>query len=422
MLQTNVQLFSNLLFVTFLQNQPLVNEIFKLSKVQNVDIRGEPQIFESVINQSGSNWIESHESSSIEEWECHFKELKKLSTLAESSGQSYQSDEPSQSEALKSETPKKKFEALHKTGEKINELKVDLKRQEALKSPFGSMNNIHEQLDLIDATENIPESPKFPMASSKDSNSLKSDNTSVSSQMFPTSPERRLTKETSPPKILTREIAIEDVKIVPSPEPSTPKKNDIAKPPSILIKASSVAQSEMEQPIEQPIEPPKPIKINRSKNLKNVQAKPPNILVYSESGVTRDNVIKSLTSILADSTYTVYPLTSAQVLTRIWMDHTRLLIVCGSANETEIGNCFLDYFFKGGKVLCLCSDLLGLVLPTYHTAEVREHELVQFSYGKWQNIKMMHHIFCYQPSPIKKHFSHDSDEPPKDPSPRTENP
>lgn len=61
-------------------------------------------------------------------------------------------------------------------------------------------------------------------------------------------------------------------------------------------------------------------------------------------------------------------------------------------------------------MLCLCSDLLHVVLPNYRTAEVREQELAQFSYNRWQKVHMMHHIFCYQPSPIKKHFSHDSDD------------
>lgn len=96
---------------------------------------------------------------------------------------------------------------------------------------------------------------------------------------------------------------------------------------------------------------------------------------------------------------------------KVWMDNTTLLIVCGSAN-TEISKILLDYFVCGGKMLCLCSDVLHVMLPNYRTAEVRENELVQFSYGRWQKIKMMHHIFCYQPSPVKKHFSHDSDEPP----------
>lgn len=42
--------------------------------------------------------------------------------------------------------------------------------------------------------------------------------------------------------------------------------------------------------------------------------------------------------------------------------------------------------------------------------QVREHELVRFSYGEWKGVKMMHHIFCYQPSPAKKQFSKDSDQ------------
>lgn len=90
------------------------------------------------------------------------------------------------------------------------------------------------------------------------------------------------------------------------------------------------------------------------------------------------------------------------------MDNAILLIVCGSVTE-EIGLLLTEYFLKGGNMLCLCSDVLHIVLPTYRTAEIREQELVQFSYGRWQKIKMMHHIFCYQPSPVKKNFSTDSE-------------
>lgn len=61
-------------------------------------------------------------------------------------------------------------------------------------------------------------------------------------------------------------------------------------------------------------------------------------------------------------------------------------------------------------MLCLCSDVINMVLPIYRTAEVRESELVQFSYGQWHKIQLMHHVFCYHPSPIKKHFSLDTDE------------
>lgn len=77
----------------------------------------------------------------------------------------------------------------------------------------------------------------------------------------------------------------------------------------------------------------------------------------------------------------------------------------------DIGDAFTQYFLNGGHMLSVCSDLLHAILPTYRThAEVREHELVQFSYGRWQKVKMMHHIFCYQPSPVKKHFSTDNEE------------
>ncbi|CAO1443290.1 unnamed protein product [Diamesa serratosioi] len=150
----------------------------------------------------------------------------------------------------------------------------------------------------------------------------------------------------------------------------------------------------------------------RRKKQRILSAKPPNILVYSDSVVTRDNVIRTLGSILEKNMHTIYPLTNQQTRSKIWLENATLLIVCGAVSDSDISSTFLDFFFKGGKMLCLCSDLLHNVLPTYHTAEVREHELVQFSYGKWKNIKMMHHIFCYQPSPVRKHFSCDSDDPP----------
>lgn len=101
-----------------------------------------------------------------------------------------------------------------------------------------------------------------------------------------------------------------------------------------------------------------------------MEAKPPNVLVYSDSTTTRTNVINTLGSILMKNVYTIYPLTAQQVKERIWLDNTTLLVVCGSVNGSDVSQIFLEFFFKGGKVLCLCSDLLRQVLPTYHTAEV----------------------------------------------------
>lgn len=135
-----------------------------------------------------------------------------------------------------------------------------------------------------------------------------------------------------------------------------------------------------------------------------VDAKPPNILVYSESNTTKENVVQTLKSVLEDDMYTIYPLGPQDVKNNAWIDHTTLLVVCGNV-PADIAKILLDFFIKGGKMLCLCSDVLHIVLPTFRMAEIREHELVQFSYGKWKKVKMMHHIFCYQPSPVKKQFS-----------------
>lgn len=137
--------------------------------------------------------------------------------------------------------------------------------------------------------------------------------------------------------------------------------------------------------------------------------KPPNVLVYSESNDIRSNVISTIKQILHPDRYTVYELKAEQLKTSIWIDNTTLLIICGPISP-QFGSVLMEYFLCGGKMLCLCSDVLNMVLPIYRTAEVRESELVQFSYERWQKIQLMHHIFCYHPSPIKKHFSLDEPE------------
>uniref|UniRef100_A0A1A9X1X6 BPL/LPL catalytic domain-containing protein n=1 Tax=Glossina brevipalpis TaxID=37001 RepID=A0A1A9X1X6_9MUSC len=139
------------------------------------------------------------------------------------------------------------------------------------------------------------------------------------------------------------------------------------------------------------------------------ESKPPNILIYAESASTRQSATEALKDNLAENTYTIYNLTEEIVENKCWPATTVLLVVCGSISNA-FGEVFVDYFLRGGKVLSLCSDVLHFILPNYRTAEVREHELVQFSYDKWHKVKMMHHIFCYQPSPVRKNFSTESDE------------
>lgn len=137
--------------------------------------------------------------------------------------------------------------------------------------------------------------------------------------------------------------------------------------------------------------------------------KPPNVLIYSESTDVRANVIGTIKTILHPDHYTIYELNAEQLKSTFWIDNTTLLIVCGSTTPL-IGSILMEYFLCGGKMLCLCSDVLNMLLPIYRTAEVRENELVQFSYDRWHKIQLMHHIFCYHPSPIKKHFSMDNDD------------
>jgi len=87
-----------------------------------------------------------------------------------------------------------------------------------------------------------------------------------------------------------------------------------------------------------------------------------------------------------------------------WIHNTRLLVVSGSVPD-DLAQLFLSYVLAGGRVLCLCSDLLHLVLPSFRTAEVRHNELVRFSYARWKNVPMMHHVFCYQASPVRTRFA-----------------
>ena len=70
----------------------------------------------------------------------------------------------------------------------------------------------------------------------------------------------------------------------------------------------------------------------------------------------------------------------------------------------------MEYILHGGKLLALCSDVIHILLPSFKTAEVRENELVHFSYGKWKHVRMMHHIFCYQASPVRTRFSQDHED------------
>lgn len=61
-------------------------------------------------------------------------------------------------------------------------------------------------------------------------------------------------------------------------------------------------------------------------------------------------------------------------------DNCTLAVICGNV-PPNLTTQLLRFLLTGGQMLCLCSDLLNSVLHTFTTAEVREHELVRFSYG-----------------------------------------
>nr|XP_036675166.1 biotin--protein ligase isoform X4 [Drosophila suzukii] len=205
-------------------------------------------------------------------------------------------------------------------------------------------------------------------------------------------------------------VEVSPIKAAPSTKPST--LSNVNEPVKSFDKPTKPSKSfEVVKPLNSPpsagIAPSRPV-LQRNKNSLQ-ESKPLNVLVYSDSASARESTLATLQQLLERNVYTIYPLMPQQAALKYWTEQTALLVVCGSV-APGIGQILVDYFLHGGKVLSLCSDILHFILPNYRTAEVREHELVQFSYDKWQRVKMMHHIFCYQPSPVKKHFSTDSEE------------
>ncbi|XP_047511746.1 biotin--protein ligase isoform X2 [Pieris napi] len=141
-----------------------------------------------------------------------------------------------------------------------------------------------------------------------------------------------------------------------------------------------------------------------------VNTKSPNVLIYSDSVVARDNLEASLKKVLDCDRYTVYSVSREALCGGAWRGRAALVAVAGCAGRAA--PLLLAHLLDGGKLLAICSDLLHTVLPHYKTAEIRENEVVQFSYDKWKAVKMKHHIFCYQASPAKKQFSTESDRQP----------
>ncbi|XP_029053815.2 biotin--protein ligase isoform X3 [Osmia bicornis bicornis] len=143
--------------------------------------------------------------------------------------------------------------------------------------------------------------------------------------------------------------------------------------------------------------------------LSSKNVKPPNVLIYADSIIARNNVRDVLEESLGTDKYAIYTLTSDEAHSDAWIENAALVVVCGNVGN-EIGSQIIEYILRGGKLLALCSDIIHILLPSFKTAEVRENELVHFSYGKWKHVRMMHHIFCYQASPVRTRFSQENED------------
>ncbi|XP_012528696.1 biotin--protein ligase isoform X2 [Monomorium pharaonis] len=138
--------------------------------------------------------------------------------------------------------------------------------------------------------------------------------------------------------------------------------------------------------------------------------KPPNVLICADTLGATDSLENLLLKVLERDRYCIHVLYKGDYDTyKIWMDEVSLVVLCGNVCA-EFAAQLIEYIIQGGKLLALCSDMLHILLPSFKTAEVRENELVHFSYGKWKRVRMMHHIFCYHASPVRTRFSQDHED------------
>lgn len=83
-----------------------------------------------------------------------------------------------------------------------------------------------------------------------------------------------------------------------------------------------------------------------------------------------------------------------------WTTQATMVVICGAIPD-ELYPLLEHYLLiEGGRILCLCSDFLGSLLPTaFSTAEVCSDEIVSFTYYPLSmRTSLLHHVFCYQPS------------------------
>ncbi|XP_020713946.1 biotin--protein ligase isoform X1 [Ceratitis capitata] len=468
LIETDVEHFTKLLLSTYLQNNFLINDQLQLLRIESIKYEGKPQPLNLLASHMRKPVRHNEKRLSDEEWLRHLEHLRALSVLAHQAtefecqkvrveGKTVGSAVikpdliPSEQKAagFQEETkPNSSGEvdvADGVTTEKSSTTSPSAKTASTAtpskstmvtKVPIEPTTNV-KTISPLSKMRAKPTEIKKPVSATPNSGGNSAES------RFKTTKVSESSTSTTKPELLNEKSAVKSTGILPLLPPDPPitisaaaaiittttsrakipsttvasKSNDQNKVVTQIASTSS-AQNQKSQPPEITAEAKprestsgnagsKRPSLKRTKNA--LPCKPTNVFVYSESASSREGALNTLKNILDRERYTIYAMTLQQLTQKYWMENTGLLVVCGNV-PTNIGTILVDYFLCGGKVLSLCSDILNIVLPNYRTAEVRENELVQFSYDKWQKIKMMHHIFCYQPSPVKKNFSTDSDD------------
>ncbi|XP_017023562.1 biotin--protein ligase isoform X1 [Drosophila kikkawai] len=416
LIETDVEHFTQLLITTFLRNNLCINDQLPLMRIESVQREGDPQPFELLakhLKRQSRTTLELDK----EGWKKHLEDLRAVGVLAhqatEFEYQRNRSEGKSKSDlqGLDNRPPSEPVakavavvEPTNKASLSPARISAGLPKTDVKATPTPSKYDVKDSPAKSEAKSTPNKSKSLP---------TKEDSKSAPSKESKPSELEKIAAAQAAQLQKIEKVEITPIKTTPLSKPSTPSKGIEpvkSSPASEPVKAAKTF--EVVKPLSSPpaaggTTSSRPV-LRRNKDSLQ-ESKPLNVLVYSDSASARESTLATLQQLLERNVYTIYPLMPQQAAQKHWTEHTALLVVCGSV-APGIGQILVDYFLQGGKVLSLCSDILHFILPNYRTAEVREHELVQFSYDKWHRVKMMHHIFCYQPSPVKKHFSTDSEE------------
>lgn len=457
LIETDVEHFTKLLLSTYLQNNFFLNDQLQLLRIESIKYEGKPQPMNLLASHLRKPVRHSELDLSLEDWQRHLEHLRSLSVLAHQATE-FESKKsraegkttgdavvkpdliPYEQQANFKSSSSQESEAVVTTSNAEKSSKSSTGSKTPLnvtpsKSP--AVTKVRKETEIADKRSSSlskirakPTEIRKPVVPNTNSSGGGIENRFKTTKVPDASVAAQVTEKSDPPITISAAAAIITTTTTRAKMPSNSVNQssiDLGKIASGTLSTSLKKQKLI------------PFETSHLQNSKNRESdtstfehastssealssqerrkravnsrpsKPTNVFVYSESASSREGAMSTLKEILDRDRYTIYELTPQQLTQKYWIENTGLLVVCGNVAK-NIGEILVDYFLCGGKVFSLCSDILNFVLPNYRTAEVRENELVQFSYDKWQKIKMMHHIFCYQPSPVKKNFSTDSDD------------